>query len=125
MIFEVQVQGRNKQRIEQEDPNSEFFSYLDTLLAEIDETAKDVSNTKTKVDTDNADTRIMGESIPATDIDQSLDSGLGKQDAAQIKQHAVYRMPRWAKVSFQVLMFEICGVKLGVPLVSLLGILEL
>jgi purine-binding chemotaxis protein CheW len=67
----------------------------------------------------------MGESIPITDIDESLDSGLGKQDAAQIKQHAVYRMPRWAKAPFQVLMFEVWGVTLGVTLASLLGILEL
>lgn len=90
------------------EPDAALVSYLDTLLAEIDDRpAPVVVEPTVKAIEDRAD--ILPES-PVTAV---------ADDAA------VRAAPAWAAAPFQVLLFSLGGVRLAVPLSELLGILPL
>ncbi|MEN8177573.1 MAG: chemotaxis protein CheW [Pseudomonadota bacterium] len=118
-------QRQHTQLTDLADSNNEFFSYLDTLLAEVDPSPEKVSGPQTKVTTPSAATYNQEQSNLHEDVD--LHSGAGPYDGVTQtnESDAVARIPGWAKAPFQVLMFEVCGVTLAVPLISLTGILKL
>ncbi len=124
MKSEEQDQRRHKQQTVLADSNTDFISYLDTLLAEVDETDEEVSSPAVKVDNFGADTRIKAQ--PVLDEDSGLVTALNPDigSAANPELNATNRIPKWADTPFQVLMFGVCGLTLGVPLVSLVGILD-
>jgi purine-binding chemotaxis protein CheW len=95
------------------EPDSALKSYLDTLLLEIDEAPKAPPRVEVKERLPDADT------ITNEDSESTLE-----KTPLETQQIAVQtRIPEWAEEAFQVLLFEVNGIKLGLPLAALAGIL--
>jgi purine-binding chemotaxis protein CheW len=95
------------------EPDSALKSYLDTLLLEIDEAPKASPGVEVKERLPDADT-ITSEHSESTLETTPLET---EQTTVQT------RIPQWAEETFQVLLFEVNGIKLGLPLAALAGIL--
>jgi purine-binding chemotaxis protein CheW len=98
------------------EPDSALKSYLDTLLSEID----DVTVTPPQVE--------VKEPLPDADInyDEHQDSTLvASPEPTPSREESTLQpnIPDWVEGAFQVLLFEVNGIKLGIPLSSLVGIL--
>ncbi len=99
------------------EPDNALKSYLDTLLSEIDELAVAPPAVEVK------------EVLPDADItyDESVDTTVAAGSQAQCSEQAPEVqpvVPDWVETEFQVLLFEVNGIKLGIPLASLVGILS-
>ncbi len=108
---------------ELDEADQEFFSYLDTLLAEIDGSFPVASKLQTKVTTPQAATDCQEQSILLEAVEQASDTG-STQGNVQLLASDSGDIPHWARAPFQVLFFDVCGMTLGVPLVSLTGIMK-
>lgn len=98
------------------EPDNALKSYLDTLLSEID----DVTATPPRVE--------VKEPLPVADIkhDEQLESTpVTTEEAATGSEESApgTSIPDWVEGAFQVLLFEVNGIKMGIPLASLVGIL--
>jgi purine-binding chemotaxis protein CheW len=98
------------------EPDSALKSYLDTLLSEID----DVTVTPPQVE--------VKEPLPDADTnyDKHQDSTLvATPEPTPSREESTLQpnIPDWVEGAFQVLLFEVNGIKLGIPLSSLVGIL--
>ncbi|MCU7891575.1 MAG: chemotaxis protein CheW [Candidatus Thiodiazotropha sp. (ex Ustalcina ferruginea)] len=99
------------------EPDSALKSYLDTLLLEIDDPLIATPKTEVKEPPAYADTKIEETGQPTVvAVHQSAirDEQPSQQNSA----------PSWAESAFQVLLFKVNGIKLGIPLSSLMGILS-
>ncbi|MEW8201950.1 MAG: chemotaxis protein CheW [Candidatus Thiodiazotropha endolucinida] len=98
------------------EPDTALKSYLDTLLSEID----DLTVTSPRVE--------VKEPLPDADInyDEHTESTLAtisKPTSGMADTSLEPNEPDWVEDAFQVLLFEVNGIKLGIPLSSLRGIL--
>lgn len=98
------------------EPESALKSYLDTLLSEIDELTVTPPAVEVK------------EPLPDADIvydEQRESTQTTTSTATTCKDEATRQstIPDWVEGAFQVLLFEVNGIKLGIPLSSLVGIL--
>ncbi|MCU7922966.1 MAG: chemotaxis protein CheW [Candidatus Thiodiazotropha sp. (ex Dulcina madagascariensis)] len=99
------------------EPENALKSYLDTLLSEIDDLP--------------AAAPVVGVKEPSTDADIEIEDvrqsvaaptpGLALQEG---EQERLSEIPAWAENGFQVLLFKVNGITLGIPLTSLVGILD-
>ncbi|WP_316364731.1 chemotaxis protein CheW [Candidatus Thiodiazotropha sp. CDECU1] len=96
------------------EPDSALKSYLDTLLSEIDDLA--VAPPKVEVKEPLADADIKHDEHPETTLAPTPQATIRREDTLPT-------MPDWVDEAFQVLLFEVNGIKLGIPLSSLVGIL--
>ncbi|PVV23672.1 MAG: hypothetical protein B6D78_02730 [gamma proteobacterium symbiont of Ctena orbiculata] len=96
------------------EPDSALKSYLDTLLSEIDDLA--VAPPKVEVKEPLADADIKHDEHPETILAPTPQATIRREDTLPT-------MPDWVDEAFQVLLFEVNGIKLGIPLSSLVGIL--
>jgi purine-binding chemotaxis protein CheW len=134
-------------RIRIEEPDDALKSYLDTLLSEIDEppaaeTRKQTVRPRVKVQSESvtevrqetraphkAETRV--EPVPTPRVKEPLaDADTQVREATAIAPQAkpkpfrTERPPEWADSSFQVLLFKVNGITMGIPLNALMGILN-
>lgn len=98
------------------EPDSALKSYLDTLLSEIDDATVAPPQAEVK------------EPLPDDDInyDEHQESTLAatpEPTPSEEESTLQPNIPDWVKGAFQVLLFEVNGIKLGIPLSSLVGIL--
>jgi purine-binding chemotaxis protein CheW len=102
------------------EPDNALKSYLDTLLLEIDE----LTVTPPKVE--------VKEPLPDADINYGehrespptpIQAPTPKPATSKEESALGLNIPDWVEGAFQVLLFEVNGIKLGVPLASLVGIL--
>lgn len=121
---EDEAYDRDKPVIGLADSSNEFLGYLDTLLAEVDAASEDSPATQTKVTTSSAATYIQKQSVRHAQVTTHSDTDPDDIESPSNQPGTVACMPGWASGAFQVLMFEISGVSLGVPLVTLAGILK-
>lgn len=121
---EEEGQERHNQPVDLADADKDFFNYLDTLLAEIDESAEIESKPQTQVTTSGAATHYQEASTQHQEVDLRPTSGTCDEPTREKRPGEGATIPRWANTPFQVLMFEVCGITLGVPLISLTGILK-
>ncbi|MCU7817003.1 MAG: chemotaxis protein CheW [Candidatus Thiodiazotropha sp. (ex Lucinoma kastoroae)] len=98
------------------EPDSALKSYLDTLLLEIDGPLTTVPKVEVKEPPTDADIKVEEIEQSAVAVHQPAihDEQLSQQKSA----------PSWAESAFQVLLFKVNGIKLGIPLSSLMGILS-
>ncbi|MCU7871261.1 MAG: chemotaxis protein CheW [Candidatus Thiodiazotropha sp. (ex Lucinoma borealis)] len=98
------------------EPDSALKSYLDTLLLEIDDPLTTVPKVEVKEPPTDADIKVEEIEQSAVAVHQPAmhDEQLCQQKSA----------PSWAESAFQVLLFKVNGIKLGIPLSSLMGILS-
>jgi purine-binding chemotaxis protein CheW len=92
------------------EPDMALVSYLDTLLSEIEDVRDVEPLTEIKGATPAADTRRQ---------EGQAETGLVTRDEPDEPI-----IPAWAETAFQALMFQVRGLTLGVPLTSLVSILE-
>jgi purine-binding chemotaxis protein CheW len=94
-----------------EEPDHALKSYLDTLLSEIDEVSAKVEQKEVvKEPISHADTLIEARTKTAR-VDQPA-------------PQQVTQWPSWAEQPFQVLLFKVNGITMGIPLNALRGILD-
>jgi purine-binding chemotaxis protein CheW len=98
------------------EPDSALKSYLDTLLSEIDEVT--VTSPRAEVK----------ELLPDADINHDerqapIRVATPEQAAGREESTLQPNIPDWVEDAFQVLLFKVNGIKMGIPLSSLLGIL--
>ncbi|MEW8507781.1 MAG: chemotaxis protein CheW [Candidatus Thiodiazotropha sp.] len=98
------------------EPDTALKSYLDTLLLEIDDLTQSPPAVEVK------------EALPDADIkcDEIVDARVEvKTPATAVEEESGPQtvIPEWVDETFQVLLFEVNGIKLGIPLSSLKGIL--
>jgi purine-binding chemotaxis protein CheW len=99
------------------EPDSALKSYLDTLLSEINE----VTVTSPQVE--------VKEPLPDADINndehQELTPVATPEPTPSREEPTLQpNIPDWVEGAFQVLLFEVNGIKMGIPLSSLVGILS-
>lgn len=107
------------------EPDMALVSYLDTLLSEIEDVRDVEPLTEIKGDTPAADTRrqerhrsrYRPKQVPRTPIAAETNPITRDKSDEPI-------IPDWAGTTFQVLMFQVRGLTLGVPLTSMVSILE-
>lgn len=94
------------------EPHSALKSYLDTLLSEIDDTDTAPPRVEVKARLPDVDiiSRESIETTPETTV-------VGREERARQPQ-----VPDWVEEAIQVLLFRVNGIKLGIPLTSLVGI---
>jgi purine-binding chemotaxis protein CheW len=97
------------------EPERALKSYLDTLLLEIDDTPK---APPPKVE--------VKERLPDADTITSEQSASALETTPVKREEAISqtRIPDWAQDTFQVLLFEVNGIQMGLPLAALAGILS-
>ena len=100
----------------------DFVGYLETLLAEIDYPVDREASPHIKVKSSNAATESQSAQVFGCEKAQIIRQS--SQETSIDKHKGTDEYPEWASVPFQVLLFEVCGITLGVPLVSLIGILK-
>jgi purine-binding chemotaxis protein CheW len=100
-------------------PDTALANYLDTLLAEINDLPKTQTEVKVKDPLPQADTMLEVE------VQQRRPEQL--QERGEVSESASVETapPPWAETPFQLLRFEVSGVKLVIPLMSLTGIIPL
>ncbi|MCU7931493.1 MAG: chemotaxis protein CheW [Candidatus Thiodiazotropha sp. (ex Codakia rugifera)] len=98
------------------EPDSALKSYLDTLLLEIDDPLTATPKVEVKEPPADADIKVEVTEQSAVAVHQPTihEEQLSQQNSA----------PDWAECAFQVLLFKVNGIKLGIPLSSLMGILS-
>ncbi|MES9971865.1 MAG: chemotaxis protein CheW [Candidatus Thiodiazotropha sp.] len=98
------------------EPDSALKSYLDTLLSEIDDLATAAPKVEVKEPIPDADIKLdeHPESAPVPT----------PQASDRSEQTKLPNIPDWVDEAFQVLLFEVNGIKLGIPLSSMTGILN-
>ncbi|MES9994152.1 MAG: chemotaxis protein CheW [Candidatus Thiodiazotropha sp.] len=99
------------------EPDTALKSYLDTLLSEIDDLPVAVVSTEVKEALPDAD--IKCDAVVDARVDVEAQTTV---DAEESRPQTV--IPEWVDEAFQVLLFEVNGIKLGIPLSSLMGILS-
>jgi purine-binding chemotaxis protein CheW len=100
-------------------PDTALSNYLDTLLAEIDDLSEASPQPKVKDPIPQADT-MLEETIEETRLETAED-----QADTTTSDLVLPAVPDWAETPFQLLRFELNGVKLVIPLMSLTGIIPL
>jgi purine-binding chemotaxis protein CheW len=98
------------------EPDTALKSYLDTLLSEIDEVTVTAPRVEVKEPLPDADINYdeHQESAPAATPEPAPD-----REESTLQPN----IPDWVDGAFQVLLFEVNGIKMGIPLTSLVGIL--
>ncbi|MEW8327791.1 MAG: chemotaxis protein CheW [Candidatus Thiodiazotropha sp.] len=99
------------------EPDTALKSYLDTLLSEIDGLSVAAPPTEVKEALANAD--IKCDEVVDARVEVTTQATISEAESGP--QPVV---PQWADEAFQVLLFEVNGIKLGIPLASLMGILN-
>ncbi|MET0053941.1 MAG: hypothetical protein ABW108_03945, partial [Candidatus Thiodiazotropha sp. 6PLUC10] len=99
-----------------EEPDNALKSYLDTLLLEID-TIPDKS-VKVKEPPPVADIIVEEQ----TEVTQLSEPELA--ESVQIQPQQASGLPDWVENEFQVLLFKVNGITMGIPLNALKGILN-
>lgn len=104
---------------EQTRPDTALSNYLDTLLAEIDAPPAASTEQRVKDPIPQADTLLEAKTLETRveKLQPQPDSGESVPAASAV--------PHWAETPFQLLRFELNGVKLVIPLMSLKGIIPL
>jgi purine-binding chemotaxis protein CheW len=98
------------------EPDRALKSYLDTLLSEIDDLVVVPPQVEVKEPLCDADIKVEEQTEAAT--------GLASQTEIRPENSTLQpNVPDWVEDTFQVLLFEINGIKLGLPLSSMAGIL--
>ncbi len=130
-----------------EEPDDALKSYLDTLLSEIDappaaETPKRSVRARVKVRSESvaetrletraphiAETRVEPVPMPRVKVPLA-DADIQVKEPTAIASQAIpepsrtQRQPEWADSPFQVLLFKVNGITMGIPLNALMGILN-
>lgn len=104
---------------EQSRPDTALSNYLDTLLAEIDPLPEAPAEPAVKDPIPQADT-----TLEASGEEPGLET-VEDQAASTGSEAAAAQVPQWAEAPFQLLRFEVNGVKMVIPLMSLTGIIPL
>ena len=104
---------------EQTRPDTALSNYLDTLLAEIDDTPVASTGQQVKDPIPQADTMLEAK------VQETRAEQLQSQSDASESVPSATAAPDWAETPFQLLRFELNGVKLVIPLMSLKGIIPL
>ncbi|MET0071895.1 MAG: chemotaxis protein CheW [Candidatus Thiodiazotropha sp.] len=99
------------------EPDTALKSYLDTLLSEIDGLSVAAPPPEVKEALANAD--IKCDEVVDARVEVTTQATISEAESGP---QAV--VPQWADEAFQVLLFEVNGIKLGIPLASLMGILN-
>ena len=101
-----------------EEPDHALKSYLDTLLSEIDELPVVAPTVRVKEPSPDADikTEEQVKPLPVPEPQSVVTD--------QPLSERTMQLPDWAENGFQVLMFKVNGITLGIPLNSLMGILS-
>ncbi|MET0064945.1 MAG: chemotaxis protein CheW [Candidatus Thiodiazotropha sp.] len=122
-----------------DEPDDALKSYLDTLLSEIDTPPVSKSRTKAAPSRSEAkrETAVepplmeplqpvakakVKEPIPDADIQIKEQAEPELQDAPEPDRSE--QAPQWAEQPFQVLLFKVHGITMGIPLNALMGILK-
>jgi purine-binding chemotaxis protein CheW len=100
-------------------PDSALTSYLDTLLAEIDNQDDSPPHQTVKEPSAKVDTVLEG-----SVTDEVALNVIERTEAIDHKE-ADSHLPEWAQTPFQILRFRVNGTNLVVPLLSLTGIIAL
>jgi purine-binding chemotaxis protein CheW len=101
------------------EPDHALTSYLDTLLSEIERAPVEVSpKVRVKEPSPHADIKI--EEQTKTELAPEPEA----IKAVETQQQRLSIVPDWAENGFQVLLFKVNGITLGVPINSLMGILS-
>lgn len=104
---------------EQAPPDTALSNYLDTLLAEIDQPPEGETRQPVKDPIHQADTMLEGKVL-----ESSSPAPFERLDTADSVPLAA-PAPEWAESPFQLLRFEVNGVNMVIPLMSLTGIIPL
>ncbi|MCG7968850.1 MAG: chemotaxis protein CheW [Candidatus Thiodiazotropha taylori] len=109
--------GNDKNRIKPvsekvEEPDHALKSYLDTLLLEIE--------------TIPSESVVVKEPPPVADIkvEESRISEPKLEQSTQTQQQQDSALPEWVENEFQVLLFKVNGITMGIPLNAMKGILN-
>ncbi|MCG8125387.1 MAG: chemotaxis protein CheW [Candidatus Thiodiazotropha taylori] len=109
--------GNDKNRIKPvsekvEEPDHALKSYLDTLLLEIE--------------TIPSESVVVKEPPPVADIkvEESQISEPKLEQSTQTQQQQDSALPKWVENEFQVLLFKVNGITMGIPLNAMKGILN-
>ncbi|MEW8351850.1 MAG: chemotaxis protein CheW [Candidatus Thiodiazotropha taylori] len=109
--------GNDKNRIKPvsekvEEPDHALKSYLDTLLLEIE--------------TIPSESVVVKEPPPVADIkvEESQISEPKLEQSIQTQQQQDSTLPEWVENEFQVLLFKVNGITMGIPLNAMKGILN-
>ncbi|MBL3600297.1 MAG: chemotaxis protein CheW [gamma proteobacterium endosymbiont of Lamellibrachia anaximandri] len=112
------------------EPDAALSSYLDVLLQEISEIPLEAPVAETKVVSKIADIteQSLTEAVSTTHVSEVAAAGLVTEvvsQTAEVTQTANEPIiPSWAEMPFQVLMFKVGGLNMGIPLTGLMSILE-
>jgi purine-binding chemotaxis protein CheW len=99
-----------------EEPDHALKSYLDNLLSEIDEFPTETVVVK--------EPTVVADIKTEERIEETLASEPKLIESVQPQQQQEQTLPDWVKNGFQVLMFKVKGITMGIPLNSLVGILN-
>lgn len=107
------------------EPDMALASYLDTLLSEIEDVRDVEPLTEIKGATPAADTRRQeGQRSRCCPKKVSQTPAVAETGLVTRDEPDEPIIPAWAETAFQALMFQVRGLTLGVPLTSLVSILE-
>ncbi|MBL3590587.1 MAG: chemotaxis protein CheW [gamma proteobacterium endosymbiont of Lamellibrachia anaximandri] len=112
------------------EPDAALSSYLDVLLQEISEIPVEAPVAETKVATKIADIteQTLTETVSAAHVSEEVTAGpvtgVVSQTVEVTQTVNEPIIPSWAEMPFQVLVFKVGGLNLGIPLTGLVSILE-
>ncbi|MCU7906135.1 MAG: chemotaxis protein CheW [Candidatus Thiodiazotropha sp. (ex Epidulcina cf. delphinae)] len=99
------------------EPDTALKSYLDTLLSEIGDSPVTSPEVEVKEPSTDADIEIE-------DVRQSVVTPTPQSVLQEGRPEQLTEIPAWAENGFQVLLFKVNGITLGIPLTALVGILD-
>lgn len=101
--------------------------FLDSLLTEPETDTPEVKPVVkvAEVITDVPEIRIAEPKIEiAVDVETPTEAAVETKEEIQVSTEASSIIPEWADEPFQILLFNVAGLKLAVPLIDLCGVIE-